>query len=219
MDLEFGGKGVKKEKPSIETKMLAWPECLYREKDEKIRFQLLEEAERQELQMKETKIRRYLLDHRYEKPNREGKRPDHYMRLWLELAFAYECVRKGRLSGSSEKKINKALELCGLKDYDFGDSGRMILYQEFYHMAVLYINLCLEDKQYKSIILGLGHMNSEKLSKKIARDVIKVGYFVPEFVKFPNYEIWEKAVMDAYGDFYPDNDEYVEALKNNEIMM
>ena len=216
MDLEFGKRGVSKEVPSIETKMLAWPECLYREKDENIRFQLVEEAEKQKLQPEETKIRRYLLDHRYEKPGKDGKRADNYMRIWLEISFAYESVRRGRPSRSGIKGIEKALKKCGLLDFDFGEIGEKILYQEIYHMGVLYINLCLEDKQYNSVLLGLGHMSEDKVMRKIARDMVKVGYYVPEVVKFAHYEIWQKAVVDAYEDFCPDNHDYVEQLKSGE---
>ena len=215
MNLEFGQR-AKKDVVSVETKMLSWPECLYREKDAAERLALLAEAERQNLQPEETKLRRYLLDHRYQKGSKDKVIPDNFMRVWLEVSFGYESIRKGKVPLRLEKSISREMKKCGLLDYEFGELGEQILYHELYHMAVLYINLCLEDKQYRSLILGIGHMSDDKLSKKIARDMVKTGYLVPEAVKFPHYEVWERAVMDAYEGFYPDNADYVEQLKNGE---
>ncbi|MDO4478264.1 MAG: hypothetical protein Q4B73_04385 [Lachnospiraceae bacterium] len=220
MELKFGGERKKTERqPGIETMMLTWPECLYRERDGKIRLALLDEADRQGLTPEENKARRYLLEKRYGKTTKDGT-PDKYMGAWLEVTFAYEGLKKKKEpSKSSVKSIDKILKSIGLDAYDFGEMGEKVLYDELYHMAVLFINLSLEDKQYSSVILGFGHISEDKLQRKIARDVVKTGYIVPEVVKFKHYELWEKAALEAYVDYFPDMEDYIEGLKSGEITM
>ena len=88
-----------------------------------------------------------------------------------------------------------------------------LLYREFYHTAVLYINLGYKDKRYGSVMFGLGKLSDEKMEQKLCDDMFSVGYIVPEIVRFTRYEVWERAVKDAFTEYFPDGEE----LWNEEI--
>ena len=211
MELTFGKKTRQEERPSIETLMVTWPECFYKEKEPAIRFALLEEAERQGLTPKENSFRRRLIEKRYTKGNDGKTTADLYLKLWLLMTYGADTTKKARLPRSAEKDIRKLYKELGLEE-SYGEEEQILLYQEIYHMAILYINLSLEDKSYGSILLGFGRMSDQKLAQKVGRDCYKVGYRVPEILKFENYKFWEKVIQDAYGAYFPDEREYLSDL-------
>ena len=212
MDLTFGKKTQGTGVPSAATMMVTWPECLYKEKEPMIRFMLLDEADHQGLTPDENVIRRRLMESRYPTFKKNARSTeDHYLKLWLFMSFAADNIKREKLPRSAQKDILKLHKELGIGDLT-GETEQNLLYRELYHMTILYINLSLEDKRYGSLIFGFGRLSDDKLAKKIARDAYKVGHRVPELLKFANYEIWEKAVRDAYCEFFPDNREYLRGL-------
>lgn len=213
MEIAFKKKTAEKEKPSIETMMVTWPECFYREGDAAVRLALLNEADKQGLTKEDNVIRRQLLEKRYPAIKKAGKmtKADVGLRLWLTISFAGDTIKGDKVARRSEKDILKEAKILGLDSLQ-GDQAERLLYRELYHIAFLYFNLSMGDKQYSSIILGFGHMSDKKVAQKLARDLAKVAVFVPDIVKFPHYEIWKEALCDAYRDGFPDEVDYLELL-------
>lgn len=65
--MEFRKREPKKkeEGPDLQQKMLNWPDCYYREREPRIRKQLLDEADRQHLTPEDNGMRRKLFTLRY----------------------------------------------------------------------------------------------------------------------------------------------------------
>ena len=55
--MELNTQQISAENRSVESMMLTWPECFYKEKEAETRFALLEEAQRQELTPEEKEIK------------------------------------------------------------------------------------------------------------------------------------------------------------------
>ena len=212
MELTFGKKTKKEERPSLKTLMVTWPECFYKEKEPALRLALLGEAERQGLTPQENVIRRKYIEKRYTKAGRDGSvTADLYLKLWLLMSYAADTTKKAKVPRSAERDIRKLYKELGF-DEPISEEEKILLYQELYHMAILYINLSLEDKSYGSLLLGFGRMSDQKLAQKIGRDCYKVGYRVPEILKLENREFWEQVIQDAYGAYFPDEREYLTDL-------
>ena len=78
-----------------------------------------------------------------------------------------------------------------------------MLYEEFFNMAKLYMQLCEDDKTYGSVLLGLGHMKKEKLIAKIARDIFKAAYEIPlRYEMDQELAAFSRAATDAYYEIY-----------------
>jgi len=212
MDLKFKKKESIAERPSIETRMRAWPDCLYREKEPLLRFELLREAEKQGLTPEENPLRRRLMEARYLGfKNGASKSDDNYLKMWIYMSFASDSAKRGKLPKRAQKDIMKVYDELGIRDMH-SEEELLLLYREIYQMTLLYINLSLEDKRYGSVLFGFGRMSDERLARKIGGDVYKVGHNVPEILKFENYEVWEKAVKEAYLEVFPDEKDYLAAL-------
>lgn len=212
MELTFKKKTDGGTPQALETMMLAWPDCLYKEREPLVRFSLLEEAERQGLTPDENPVRRRLMEERYPGFKKgQLKSDDNYLRLWLFMSFAMDSVKRGKIGRGARKDIMKLIDELGISAIK-GEHDQSLLYREIYHLAILYINLSLEDKRYGSLIFGFGRMSDDRLARKIGRDAYKAGYGVPDLLKFENYEIWERAVKDAYTEFFPDEKGYYQDL-------
>ena len=213
MELLKKKKTVEQERPSVAAMMNAWPDCFYNEGDAQIRRDLLDEADRQALTPEENALRRRLIDKRYVKVKKDGKMAtaDMYLRLWFSISFAGDSMRGDKIPKRSEKDIAKELKSLDITTLE-SEEEKALLYREFHHTATLYFSLSMGDKQYGSVILGFGRMSDQKVAQKIARDVAKVGCTVPELVRFTHYDIWQKALTDAYRDVFPDEADYLARL-------
>ena len=192
------------EKVDIAQRMLSWPECYYRERNALIRKQLLDEADRQGLTPEENVFRRKLFDLRYDKKlGPEGEPIDNYVKAWMELRFLSEGG-EGLLSRGNVKKLDKVMNGLG-----FGMTSNReeenLLFQEIYHLGLLYIALCQEDKNYNSVLFGFGTISGEKQAAKVAGEVRRVGK-VPfeKYHREEEYSAFFKALKEAYYDMYPD---------------
>ena len=209
MELLKKKKTVEQERPSVAAMMNAWPDCFYNEGDAQIRRDLLDEADRQALTPEENALRRRLIDKRYVKVKKDGKMAtaDMYLRLWFSISFAGDSMRGDKIPKRSEKDIAKELKSLDITTLESEEEKALL-----YHTATLYFSLSMGDKQYGSVILGFGRMSDQKVAQKIARDVVKVGCTVPELVRFTHYDIWQKALTDAYRDVFPDEADYLARL-------
>ena len=204
--MEFARKKseiLKEKEEEILRRLLNWPECFYREREPKIRGQLLEAAEKQGLTPEENGIRRKLYERRYPST---GETKDNYLKAWLDLRFAY--TQRGGLFGSTNpKKVTKVLDSIGFDELGDDPIYRSLLYQELYHLGMLYASLCSEDKNYRSVIFGLGTMSEEKLIRKIGAEFRDIGVDVlKEFHVDGKYTLWTDALTAAYCDMFPDQE-------------
>lgn len=158
-----------------------WVERYYRELDRAKRAQILEEAVASEGMTPENELRRKLLDARYSENN--GQMVDYFIRGWMNMYFLKSSSKS--FFGPSKKKTRRELDSIR-SDWQmdlaeqYGEDGRRVLYEEFCNMTLVYMSLCHTDKNYGSILLGIGHMKDESLVAKIARDIYTLAYEVPD---------------------------------------
>ena len=187
---------------SVETMMITWPECFYKETEAEMRFALLKEAEKQELTPEENTVRRFLLEHRHPGYPKESPLIDHYLKLWFFCTFAADSIHGGKTSKRCAADVNDLVKALGLEKIQ-SEEDKALLYQEFLHAAQLYIHISTTDKRYSSALLGLLKMSEDKVLKKLGRDIYKAGYSGPEAVKFTHYDLWEKALKTAFMAYHP----------------
>lgn len=200
-------KSARKETVSrteIQQRLLNWPDSYYREREPEVRLAMLMEADRQGLTPKDNEIRRKIFEKRY--PNyRKGKfeQADLYLKAWIEMRFQAENG-----SGFFAKKHRREA-LKALRDFGYFDAQnegeRHLIYQEIYHLGLLYISLCQEDKGYNSILFGFGQISDEKLIRKIGNEFYTVAVTAPTKNQIvEECRMWTEALTAAYSDMFPD---------------
>lgn len=157
-----------------------WERDYYREALRERRKEILDEAIGEEGLSPENELRQQLLEKRYGKKIDKGQSVDYFIRAFMTLRY---------LDGSNSKRFfrkKQLREIEGIKsDLQFalaepyGELGQKVLYQEFCNLSRVYINLCRTDRNYSSVILGIGKMKEGTLSSKIAKDLFTVTTDVP----------------------------------------
>ena len=79
-----------------------------------------------------------------------------------------------------------------------------VLFKEYVNLVAIYISLCQKDKNYKSIVLGVGTMKDESLLYKIAEDVYNTGCGAAILSGMTEqYELLMRASKAAFLDAFP----------------
>ena len=79
-----------------------------------------------------------------------------------------------------------------------------VLFKEYVNLVAIYISLCQKDKNYKSIVLGVGTMKDESLLYKIAEDVYNTGCGAAILSGMTEqYELLMRATKSAFLDSFP----------------
>ena len=189
-----------------------WVTKYYRELDREKRQEILEQAIAEEGMNPATEVRKKLLEQRYEKTKKQKTEIDCFIRAWMTLAYT-KNIGGGPFS---RKKLLKDRENI-LKDWNFalarqyGEEGERALYQELHNMTELYLSLCLEDRSYSSMILGIGRMSKDSLIAKIAREVYTMAYEIPgELGMEEELQLFTKAATDVYYEMFPKNRDLLE---------
>ena len=196
---------------SIEERLLAWPDSYYNEREADIRKQMLDAAIEQKLSPEEDEIRRVVFGMRYPdygKKTKNGITRDAFLGTWLSMRMIGDSVKSRFSVKSNQKKLRAVLKELGLDKLreQYGKKGEDILCLEIYHMAKLYMHLCNEDKQYCSVLLGLGRMKDQNISGKISEDAWKVAYGIPQKLDMvEECAVWTKAIDMAYRELFPDS--------------
>lgn len=182
--------------PEVEEVNWEWPDIYYSTTDADKRKEYLEKAIRLGLEPKENEIRMKMWNQRYG----TQKGVDQMLAIWINLLYFANIVksdRKARWRKREIKDIFNGLQVEVLKEY--GEEAKELVYLEFYHLADFYIDICLNDKKYGSIMFGLGTMSKEKLMAKIAKEIYTIAYLVPPVISgTPEYELLRKAVVDCF---------------------
>ena len=195
-----------------------WEREYYRELKREKRKSILDAAILEEGMSPENELRSRLLEVRYGKKLEKGQSVDYFIRGWMTLRF---------LANSSKslffKRKNKR-ELESLRaDWQFdlaeeyGETGQKVLYQEFCQLTRVYLDLCQKDKNYGSILFGIGHIKEDSLMGKIGRDIYTVAYEVPqEYGVAEELRLFTDAASRTLTDVFPEiTDDFYELVEKN----
>ena len=207
MEFEKHVEEVKEEKEDLSSRLVRWPECYYDEIDYGTRKAILELADNAGLTPDDNKIRHEIYDLRYSGGKTvDGDPIDSFVRAFMEVKFLIGSSGTGLFKAGKKKKVKKILESINYFDYcGEEESRRKSLYcDELLHMGRLYVTLCRRDKQYGSIMMGLGRMKDGKIVNKIANDIFSVAHEVPASVSMTDeMREWTNALDEAFCSLYP----------------
>ncbi len=165
---------------------------------------------------RDNQIRKELYNLRYSSQNlrRDGELADGYIALWMNIKLTVDNSTGFFGNRGMKKELTKTLAKLGITKYmQMGNLEKKILYDEFYHMAVLYIQSSLTDKNYTTAFMGMISMKDDQIRSKLAGDVYKVAYLMPRRVSMEEeFSIFTKAATEAFCDILPDYREQLEEL-------
>ena len=120
------------------------------------------------------------------------------MAQWMELSFQKDQLNSFFSRGRAERKVRKIYENLMFSEGST-EELRHVLYLEYVNLVSLYIMLCQKDKNYKSLLLGIGTMKEENLMAKIARDVYGIACAVPKMCGLEEeFELLSRAAKDSF---------------------
>ena len=182
-----------------------WAEKYMREMSRRKRRAILDDAITEEGMSPENELRLKLFEARFG-PNEKAE-TDFFIRGWMTLLNLQNAPRgffgKKRISADLESiRSDWKEELAA----SYGSIGEEVLYQELFHMILFYIRLCQSDRNYSSLLLGFGRMQDSSLTAKIAGDIGRTAWEIPEQLGCPErFRILRKACADAFEEVYPDD--------------
>ena len=186
-----------------------WLEKYMRELSRKKRRLLLEEAVVEEGMSPENELRKKLYEARF--GLNEKAETDLFIRGWMTL-YNLQNAPRGIFG---KKRIQRDLaQIQADWKYDlaasYGSIGEEVLYEELYHMILVYIQLCMTDRNYSSLLLGMGRMQEETLIVKIAGDLCRTAWDIPAQLNcVEDFAILRRAAEDAFCDRFPDDDDVI----------
>lgn len=172
----------KQEEINAEKNPYEWPKSYYMEIDAGKRRQLLEERIREGDEGEDNFLRMELWDHRYEVIKKIGKKEEKYkdcfMAALMQLLMLSDESNRPLFRKRAEKEISKVLKMLGVdKEAHY---TRELLLEEIKHLFLVYAVTSMEDRQYSTILFGLGKMKKEKIEQKLIMDIYKIIYELPE---------------------------------------
>lgn len=182
----------------------------YKEKDPMKRRKLLDKSIEAGEEPQENQIRQELWEIRYQDKSEAGQggRSDGYLGMWMAMEF--EKGSANRLFGikSARKSLQKHIDKLKLKEMsEKSELHAQLLYREWYHAVVLYLQLSQTDRNYSSYLLGMLSMKEADLNNKIKNDIYKTAIALPEQIKMTEeLDVITRAAKAVYRDFFPDDD-------------
>lgn len=184
-----------------------WAEQYMREMSRKKRRRLLDEVIAEEGMSPENELRLKLHEARF--GINEKAEVDYFIRGWMTL-YNLQNVSRGLFG---KKRIARDLasvhadwkeEMAGA----YGSIGEEVLYQELFHMILFYIRLCQTDRNYSSVLLGFGRMQDQNLTAKIAGDIYRTAWEIPEQQNCAGeFRLLQRAAADAFAEAFPDDED------------
>ena len=185
---------------------LEWPESFYGVSDRAIRKAALEKQIEKGEEPEANRLRMELWEKRYNRRGRDPEGIDYFIRAWLSMKYIYNNrngVFHGRKMQRDLRKIQE--ELCLDWGRESGSQREQVLYDELYHLGGCYIDLCLSDKSYSSIIMGMGQMKASTLQNKIGQEILALAYQLPKLARMEKeFQILTQALTDCYNEKFPD---------------
>lgn len=187
-----------------------WPYEYYHLTNAMERRKLLQVAEEHGLTPEENQIRSMLWELRHpngEKLYAQGEVVvDKFMAAWMYFDYASEHTNSWFGKKKIIKNVKKSLADMGsevIKPY--GELGELLLYDELYQLVYHYIQLCESDRNYGSLILGIGKISKESYAIKVAKNLYATCYKIAIDLNMQeDFAILQKAATEAYYDKFPD---------------
>lgn len=164
----------------------------------------------------ENLLRQKLWEKRYLDRSGQITGADQFMAQWMELSYQKEQLNRFFGKRRAERKVRKIGENLLFAEGTTEELGH-VLYLEYVNLVSLYIMLCQRDKNYKSLILGIGTMKEENLVAKIARDVYGSACAVPKVCGMEEeFALLSRAAKDSFLLAFP-REHYVWSGASEEI--
>ena len=195
-----------------------WEREYYKELKREKRKEILEAAIAEEGMSPENELRTKLLELRYGKKIDRSNSIDYFIRGWMTLRFL--STNSGTLF--FKKKAKRELGNVR-KDWQFdlaeeyGETGQKVLYQELCNMTRVYLDLCQKDRNYGSILFGIGKIKEESLVNKIAKDIYTIAYEIPQMAGLEEeLKLFTDAATRTLTDMFPEiTDDFYEMVERN----
>lgn len=181
----------------------AWVNSYMSELNRSKRREILDKAIEEEGLSPENELRKKLWESRY--GHQADGEVDYFIRGWMSM-FYLGTSAKGLFAARKIAREKAAIRSDWKMDLaaGYGSTGETVLYEELYNMARLYIDLCRHDRTYSSYLLGLGTLNEDALSGKIAKDIYQTAFVTAEEIGTGDeFAVFRKAAADAFCDVYP----------------
>lgn len=167
--------------------------------DRKERRQILADLIAEQGLTPENELRQSLLDARYD--TQKGQDVDRFLYGWIVMGMASH--RMG--GGGRRKDCQEALDTWqASKVAEYGEAGRAVWQDELYNVVLLYIDLCQKDKNYNSILWGIGTIKEDSRIAKVAKEVARLAYGVPKDAGMTEeFAPFTAAAREAFLAMYP----------------
>ena len=174
-----------------------WPENYFAETDPAKRRRILDARAGEEDPWLEQLEK--MFQARYER-DRSGKYADTFLRSFLELKMTALNLDAAFSEKKNRKAVYKALKNLCLTETE--GLSREVLCREMCQLTALYIVLCAGDKNYTSVLWGIGKKSNEKITEKIDLDLRRIGEALPEYLKLEaEFRILQNAILDTKKKF------------------
>lgn len=153
----------------------------YRESDPMKRKQLLDQSIAAGEEPEENQIRQELWEARYHEKGENGTLADGFLKLWMAMEFNRNSGNRW-FTGSKGARKEIGRELAAVKFHELrekSDLHEQLLYRECCHMVDLYMNLCVTDKSYNTIICGIITISKDSAKAKLQKDIYETAIKLP----------------------------------------
>lgn len=167
--------------PQEEKNPYDWPKNYYMEADAGKRLLLLQERVSQGDEGEDNLLRMEIWNRRYEFAKRRNsgqKYKDKYLtELFRLLMLSEESSRAFGKKKIMQETVSVLEQLGIMQEEHF---TKILLLEELKHLFLVYAASCLSDRQYSTVLFGLGRMSREKIEQKLANDIYGIIYKLPE---------------------------------------
>ena len=155
-----------------------------------------------------------LFDNRYVSREKKVQKIDYAIRGWVNIKFLPEVARGWFTKKKLSDKVEEILADLGHDVCEkYGSRGMELWFKELCHTVRVYIDLCINDRSYGSVLFGLGKMKKERLVAKIGEDIVAVTYSIPkEIGKLNEFEQLAQAAKTVFVEHYPKEALFYEQL-------
>ena len=162
------------------------------------------------LQMKESdgedsseyRFRKEIFDHRY--ITKDGQEIDTFIRGWVLLSYYQKGFvfpgDRNRAHGEADETLKAWF---ADREYEPESMEERVVLDELYNMTLLYLTLCEDDKNFGSLILGIGRMKEDRLHDKIAHTIRSMAVDLPKRLGMERqFKLFTRAAGEAFRDRY-----------------
>lgn len=182
-----------------------WLEKFYHETEKEDREEIFEQGLQEDGMTKENEFRKKLWELRYVPRKKEKNEVDYFFQGFLSIDTLGR-TKPGFFNNRFIKKEIESLKKVWGMDLaeEYGEMGQELLYEEMKHLARTYITICQDDKNFSTMILGVGKLSKDTLNEKIASKVYDLACVVPRMHKFEEIVApFSKALIEVYFEMFP----------------